>query len=265
MKKILVFVLTVIFALSASLSVSAEPGKFISSPSNSQSPELIGYENSDEDCTGKLKITSYANRKTLPDEILEKFEEAYRIIASTRDLSTLNTTLTQIADDLGVDISDLAVSDMFDISVIGCDEHADHGHFDITLRADSLKNFVCLLHYYNGSWRIVDSAKVTNNGTHLDFTEKEFSPFAVVVNTGKGSVDYDDDIADDKDETENDATDKDDAADDNAEDKENSSTDKEDADSPQTGDDSNIALYVVIMAISAAGLFFIWKKSKKNM
>ena len=255
MKKILVFVLVIIFALGVSLSVSAAPGKFISSPSNNQAPELIGYQNSDEDCTGKLIITPYSNRKTLPDDILQKFEEAYRIIATTSDLSDLNEALNQMAADLGVDVSDLAVSDMFDISVIGCDNHVDHGHFDVTLKAESLKNFVCLLHYYNGTWRIVDSAEVTEDGTHLDFTEKEFSPFAVVVNTGKGSEEYDDEETDD-----NGSADKDD----NAVDKDDSSADKDDTDSPQTGDNTNIILYAVIMAVSGAALFFIWKKSKKK-
>ena len=51
------------------------------------------------------------------------------------------------------------------------------------MKSDALKNFVCLLHYYNGEWRIVEDAKVTQNGEHLEFTEKEFSPFAIIVST----------------------------------------------------------------------------------
>ena len=183
MKKIFIVCLTLVMLVSMSLSVCAEVGGFIESPSNNQAPQLIEGTNVSEDCVAQLIISAYADRDDLPEDIREKLEEAYKIIRENPDLSALNEDLIELAANIGISVTDLAVSDMFDISATDCESHEDHGHFDITLKSDTLKNFVCLLHYYNGEWRIVDNAEVTNNGTHLEFDEDEFSPFAIVVST----------------------------------------------------------------------------------
>lgn len=223
MKKLLAVILVLCMVLCAGFIVSAETGAFVQSPSRNQAPTLVKGENESEDCTAKIIITAYANRDELSDETRKKIEDAYSIIVGTKDLSTLNAKVKEIANKLNVDVKDLAISDMFDIRAVGCEEHEDHGHFDIVLKADTLKNFVCLLHYYNGEWRVVESAKVTQNGTHLEFTEDEFSPFAIVVNTEDQKTVV-----------------------------------------PETGDNSNIWIYVVVMAVSAAALVFILLKTKKE-
>jgi hypothetical protein len=129
-------------------------------------------------------ITAYGDRNDLTAEQRQKLEEAYAMIVGAENLTTLNAGLATIAQQLGVNTTDLAVSDLFDISATDCDgNHADHGMFDITLKAETLNNFVALLHYYNGEWRVIDNAEITNNGEYLEFTEKEFSPFAIVVST----------------------------------------------------------------------------------
>ena len=110
------------------------------------------------------------------------------MIIGTTDLSTLNGSLKKIAKNAGVETKDLFVSDLFDISATECNGHVDHGHFDITLKSETLKNFVCLLHYYNGEWRVVENAKITNNCEHLEFDEDECSPFAIVVAPGAENV-----------------------------------------------------------------------------
>lgn len=184
MKKIVALIMTLVLVLCLGVTASAEMGGFVESPSNNKAPELVESKNESEDCEAKLLITAYADRDDLPQETIDKLEDAYEIIKSAKDLSELNKKVEDAAKKLGVKVEDLAVSDMFDISSFGCDAHEDHGHFDITLKPDSLKNFVCLLHYYNGAWRVVENAKITKNGTHLEFTEDEFSPFAIVVNTG---------------------------------------------------------------------------------
>lgn len=183
MKKILTVVLMIAMVMSLTLAVSAEVGGFIQSPSNNHAPTLVEGANIDPGCIAQVIITAYIDRHELPTEKLLLLEEAYRIIAENPDLSALNSTLVELAAELGISVSDLAVSDMFDISATDCDEHDGHGHFDITLKADTLANFVCLLHYYKGVWSIVDGATVTEEGTHLEFDVKEFSPFAIVVNT----------------------------------------------------------------------------------
>lgn len=223
MKKVLIAVLVLCMVLSAGLMVSAETGAFMESPSRNQAPTLVESKNESEDCVAKLIITAYADRDELTDEVRAKIEDAYKVIVGTKDLSTLNTKVKEIAKKTGVEVKNLAVSDMFDISATDCGAHENHGHFDITLKSDTLKNFVCLLHYYNGEWRVVENAKVTQNGTHLEFTEDEFSPFAIVVDTNAQKTDV-----------------------------------------PETGDNRNIWVYAVIMAVSAIALIGILVISKKN-
>lgn len=223
MKKIVAIILTVVLVLGLSLTAVAELGSFIESPSNNKAPELVSAKNEDANCLANVIITAYADREKLSKETQEKLEKAYQMIIGTDDLSELNAKVSEMAKKRGVKVSDLAVSDMFDISSVGCDTHEDHGHFDIALKSDTLKNFVCLLHYYNGEWHVVDDATVTQNGTHLEFTEDEFSPFAIVVNTG---AEY--------------------------------------GSNPQTGDNSNIVWYVVVMAISAVALLIVLMKQKNR-
>jgi hypothetical protein len=165
--------------------VNATAGGFLESPSRRPAPELILGENESSECTAQLIITAYSDRHTLDADTRAKLEEAYQIIKNTPDLSSLNAAIRAIAESKGISVTDLAVSDLFDIRYMNCGDHEKHGYFDITLKSDTLKNFVCLLHYYNGEWRIVENAEVTNNGTHLEFYEKEFSPFAIVVNTAE--------------------------------------------------------------------------------
>lgn len=183
MKKIITVFLIFTMILSMSLAVAADPGAFLNSPSKNPAPVLVDYDNASEDCLAQVIVTAYANRHLLPDDVRAELEAAYKLIVESRVTGALDPVLKDFADALGVNISDLAVSDLFDVRAVGCDAHENHGHFDITLKADTLKDFVCLLHFYNGEIRVVKDAKVTQNGEHLEFTEDEFSPFAIVVNT----------------------------------------------------------------------------------
>jgi len=183
MKKFVVISLAVVMLFSMCMTVFAGPGGFVKSPSLNQAPVLVEATNEVDDCVAQIIVTAYADRAKLPEDDRLKLEEVYKMVVENPDLSKLIAKLQEIADELGVEVTDLAVSDLFDISSTYCESHDEHGHFDITLKADTLKNFVCLVHYYNDEFRIVDDAKVTNNGEHLEFTEKEFSPFLIVTNT----------------------------------------------------------------------------------
>ena len=188
MKKVLMICLIVVMAMALTAPAFAAVGGFVESPSKNQAPALIEGKNEDEECVSELIITSFADRADLPEEVLIKLEEAYQQIKSVQYLDQLNNEIIKVAEDHGVTVESLAVTDMFDISPTECESHADHGHFNITLKPEALKNFVCLLHYYDGKWNIVDNAKVTGNGTRLEFTETSFSPFAIVVSTGDAVV-----------------------------------------------------------------------------
>lgn len=187
MRKIIALALASVMLACMTLCVFANNGGFVDSVSINQAPELIGGGNLSEECLAELVITAFANRDQLPEDLRLQIEEAYRLILENKDLSVLNAKLKDYADELGVEVTALAVSDLFDIHYINCDDHKGHGYFNIQLKADTLENFVCLLHYYNGEFTVVEDAKVTNNGENLEFTASEFSPFIIVVNTGESS------------------------------------------------------------------------------
>ena len=140
----------------------------------------VECKNESKDCTAKVVVTSYSKRDTLDDKGVE-IEKTYNEIAASADLTKLCAALTDAAKKLKVDPSTLAVSDLFDMSCDGCDNHDSHGTFTIKLKSEVLKNFVGLLHYHNGSWELVDGASAEDG--ELTFKVDDFSPFAIVVST----------------------------------------------------------------------------------
>ena len=188
MKKLLVACLTIALAIGMSVSALAATGGFISSPSRNPAPELIYGANASEECKAEVTVTAYGDRDQLSVEARQQIEEAYAKIMGVQDLTVLNGELGTAAQELGYNTADLAISDLFDISASDCEGHEAHGHFDITLKPETLVNFVGLLHYYDGAWHVVDSAEVTNNGEHLEFDTEHLSPFAIVVSTADAIV-----------------------------------------------------------------------------
>ncbi len=225
MKRVFAFIFTVIMTLSLCLGVSAAPGSFVESPSGSASPTLDGFTVLTESCEGEIIVTIYADRETLSEEDLAAIESAYDQIVATVDLSALNAELTQVASKLGVKATDLAVSDLFDVSYIGCDDHEGHTGFKITLKAKSLDKFAALLHLKDGVWEIVDDATVTDG--KLSFTADIFSPFAIVVNTSAGDT-------------------------------------PDVPDAPATGDDSSLIIYSMVIVACAAVILVVLKKARRQ-
>ncbi len=224
MKKVLAICLMMVMVLSMSVNVFAAPDGFVSSPSGNPAPKVVDFDPSDEECTAQLVITPYGDRHDLSDVLRAMFEKAYNSIVNSDDLTKLNAELAKIAADKNITGADLAVSDLFDIHVTGCDYHDEHVDFDITLDADALRHFVGLLHMNkDGVWELVTDAEVVNNGEHLKFSVDSFSPFAIVVDTSSGTTD-----------------------------------------TPQTGDNSMIHIYAIIMAVSALAVIVIAVKSKKQ-
>lgn len=224
MKKVLALCLMMVLVVGMTVSVFAASNGFVSSPSVNPAPGLVSFVPGDEDCTAKLTITGYGDRHDLSDALVAMFEKAYNQIAGSKDLTELNAALAKLAAEKGIDGTDLAVSDLFDIHVTGCDYHDEHVDFDVTLDAETLKHFVALLHMNkDGEWELVTDAKVVNNGEHLQFSVDSFSPFAIVVDTGADS-----------------------------------------GDAPQTGDSGMIYVYALIMAASALAVIFIVVKTRKQ-
>ena len=187
MKKVLAICLAVVMAVGMSLSAFAAPGSFLESPSKNPAPRIERFV-SLAGCEASLVITPYVNRSTLPEDLKLLIEYAYSTIAGTNDLTTLNAALAALATEMGIDTTNLAVSDLFDIHVVGCDSHDTHKGHEIVLGADTLDKFVGLLHMNkDGVWEFVSGAEVINDGKSLSFSVDDFSPFAIVVDTSSSS------------------------------------------------------------------------------
>ena len=184
MKKILVMALLAVLVVGMSVSAFAVTNGFVSSPSETPAPEVIEFEPVDEECTAQLVITPYAEKEELSSTLKTMIEKARDEVAASTDLSELNQDLAQVVADKKLKGEKLAVSDLFDIHTTGCDFHEGHVDFDVTLSAETLERFVALLHMKkDGEWELVEDARVTHDGDHLEFSVDSFSPFAIVVDT----------------------------------------------------------------------------------
>ena len=178
MKKLLAIGLVVILMFSMSIpAFAAENGGFLSSPSKKPAPDVITNEHEDNGgCDGEIIITPYKDRDKLSEEAKDLIEKAYDDIAGTDDLTELCEELADLIKDKKIDAEDLAVIDLFDVDLIGCDEEP---HV-VTLDADTLKNYVGVMQMdENGKWNVVEGAKIVNG--KLVLTLKSFSPLAIVA------------------------------------------------------------------------------------
>ncbi len=184
MKKVLVICLSLVMLVSMSLTVFAAPGSFVSSPSGNPAPKLDSFTPGSSDCTATLVLTPYSDRDTLPSDQKDNIEGAYSSIASTDDLTTLNSDLKKLVSDKKLNGKKLAVSDLFNAHVEGCTTHEGHVGSEIVIGAESLNRFVALIQMNDkGEWELVSNAEVINDGKSLKFTSDSFGAFAIVVNT----------------------------------------------------------------------------------
>ena len=187
-KVVLTLMLTVAMVLTMSATVFAELGSFVESPSANQAPELVSSSNSSEECEADIVITSYGDRHLLDEEGRNEIESAYNTIVNAQDMADLNGAFGELAEQLGVSSSDFAVSDLFDMSSTDCDSHDEHGAFSVTVKPAMLENFMGLMCFDDGEWKIIDGAKVSEDGEHIEFETEMFGPFAIVVYTGEGEI-----------------------------------------------------------------------------
>ncbi len=180
MKKFAAILMTIVMVLSLSLTTFAA---FVSSPSNNDAPTIESHE-TPEGCDAELKVTSYADRYSLSEEEWKLLEDAYKRISGQKDDAKLAEVLKKIAEEKGVNVSDLSISDLFHIGYEDCEEHVLDGHkgYKITLKADTVANLVGVLHFDGENWTIIKILSYdAENGTVTIFTE-ELGCFAFVVN-----------------------------------------------------------------------------------
>ncbi len=225
MKKVLVICLAMLMVVGMSVNAFAASNAFVSSPSKNPAPELIEGINESEDCTGNAFITSYGDRDSLSEEDRKQIEKAYEDILATTDLTTINSDLKELASNLNVNAANLSVSDLFNIGHENCDDHDSHGDFTVTINAEMLDRFVGLLYYSNGKWELIKDVKIENvNG------EMQLKFASEGVSSYAIVVD----------------------------------TTEAQGVSPETGDNSRIHIYMIVMAVSALAIVLVSLKSKKQ-
>ena len=164
MKKVLVVCLTVVLALAMSVTSFAAVGGFVDSPSKNDAPVIVEGDNTE--------VISYGDRDELTEDERKDIEDAYQEIINTENITSLTDDLKHVANDKGVNGSNLAVSDLFNVKT-------DENGKTVVLKPDSLENFVSLLRYVDGVWTVVDDAKVVDG--NLQFLAKGSAQYAIVV------------------------------------------------------------------------------------
>ncbi len=189
MKKFLAVVFAVIMVVSAGVIAFAQGG-FVSSPSVNPAPVIIEVVYDEGSCEPKIVITPYSERDTLDEKREEDIEDAYDEIAANEDLTNLCEALETVAAEKGVPVENLAISDLFDVTAYhNGNDHEYCGTIRVTLASETIKNFVALLHRNKqDSWEVVSDVIVHANENAIEFSARDFSPFAVVVDISKGHL-----------------------------------------------------------------------------
>lgn len=184
MKKVLTLCLVLVMALCMSVTAFAAPNGFTRSPGANSAPTVENFDPEDEDCTADLIITPFGDLSKLPEEMQQRFQEAYDSIVNADDLTKLNEELEKNAKEKGIDPDNIGISDLFNIHCEGCDNHEGHDKAGITLSAETLNNFLGLMFMdEDGKWQWVKDAAVNANGK-LEFTATNTNaPYAIVVDT----------------------------------------------------------------------------------
>lgn len=191
MKKALAICLALVIVVSAAMMVFAAPGGFVSSPSGNKAPVIITVSYEEGSCEPKIVVTPYSERESLENEKEEDMNEAYDEIAANKDLSALCSELSSIAESKNIPVSDLAVSDLFDVSAYHNGDHDYCGSITVKVSTETLRNFVALLHRdVDGTWEVVPNVIVDAEEGTLTFSADEFSPYAIVVNADAEDIPY---------------------------------------------------------------------------
>ena len=185
MKKLFAIVLALVMVLSLNISVFAAEDSFVNSPSNNRAPVVEESKNENSNCTSDVVVIPFGDRDTLPEDVKQQLQDAYDSIIKADDLTDLFSGLDSILAP-GTLPGDLSVSDLFNVGHTDCLDHANHGRFEITLSADTLKGFVGLVQFIDGNWVVVEDAKLENG--KLTFTSDADGSYAVVVDKTKAET-----------------------------------------------------------------------------
>lgn len=196
-KKILAFVMAVAATFVCSASAFAANGEIVYSPSHhgpeadtstsgsatagtttpSTSTDQTGTAAKNEE-QDKYRALGYSKRSSLTAKQRREFTKCYNDVKKHTDLTELTEDIADIAEEQGLEVSDLAVSDIF-YSVLPKNKESGTR---VRVKAPNLDKFVALLCYSNGEWSVVKDAKVNANGK-LVFKTKKAAAYAIVIDT----------------------------------------------------------------------------------
>lgn len=177
MKKIVVTLLALVMALSLPMTAFAASGAFLSSPSTNADVQMTEFSFTGN-CGGKLFVTPYGDIAELDDVARNAMEDAYNSIAANKDLSKIVDALKAKAEAAGIDVTNLAVSDLFYLGYDGCADHNGHT-YTVKLKPEVLNSFFSVMQYVDGKWVVVENAKV--EGGYLTLSGNTYGPIAIVV------------------------------------------------------------------------------------
>lgn len=129
-----------------------------------------------------LKIVSYKDRNTLPQDLKISMEKAYSEITENKDLTEIVPEIKDIAKGIKSGSKRVSVSNLFDIHAEDADGNVivNGDNYSITISSDAAKNFVGLMkRNSDGKWEIVKDAKL--DGNNLSFTFTGAAPYAILV------------------------------------------------------------------------------------
>ena len=177
MKKLITLALALIMAMTMTVAASAA---FVSSPSASDGPSIEDVVTEDGSEAPEIVLTPYKDRENLSEDGKKDMEEAYDDIKGTDNLVDKVEGLDEVAEDKGVKEEDLAVKDLFNLDTE--DGEALDGKVTITLKPDTLKNFVALVVKDGDSWVVVPGVEVDKENGTISFDAEDLGTYAIVVN-----------------------------------------------------------------------------------
>lgn len=140
-----------------------------------------------DDLKYKLIVTPYAQYPTIADPTNRDLcPVVYQDIVPVPVLSDYLPIIRPKAAAISVPPEDCCTYQIFDVTYYR--DYGDHleksdKHSTISLNLPDyvLDRFVCLLHYMNGQWYVVDNAYVERSEGLLCFSVDKLSPFAIIV------------------------------------------------------------------------------------
>lgn len=170
MKRLIAVLCVAIMFLATSVSVAAAREDFVQSPSSSGAPSIV-----EGDTDSSIVITAYRDRLSeLESSEVEAFEDAYNSVIAVSSVVDLVPEIAKEANKLKVDLSYVAISDLFYVKASGKGDR-------VSIKSSMFTNFISLLSFDGEKWNVVE-VEIDEKGV-ISFTS-DGGIYAVAVSSG---------------------------------------------------------------------------------